>query len=73
MEITTIKLRKGTKIALDRLKEEKESYDAVIARLTDKAGAKDLKKALAEGYKSLSKEELGILKDWETATGEIVE
>lgn len=71
MEITTVKLHKGTKSALDELRNKSESYDDLITKLIYIAKNKDLKKKLIEAYKSIGKKDLEILKEWEVASKEI--
>lgn len=69
--LTTVKLRNRTKAALDVLKSERETYDEVISKLVSQAKEKTLKSELVEAYKSLGKDELKILEDWETASTEL--
>ncbi len=67
-KMTTVKLSVRTKMALNGLKSERETYDQVISKLTAQAKEKTLKSSLAEAYKSLGKEELEILEEWEAAS-----
>ena len=71
MDATTIKLHSRTKSALDKLREENESYENVISRLILQAKNKDLKEKLIAAYKQVGKEELKILGEWESASREV--
>ena len=66
--LTTVKLQGRTKAALDVLKSERETYDQVISKLVSQARGKAVKSELVEAYKSLGKDELKILEDWEAAS-----
>lgn len=57
MGITTIKLREKTKMALDSVKEEQETYDEAVLRLITASKKTGLKQALIEGYKNFDKKE----------------
>ena len=70
-EVTTVKIGKRTKAALDGLKSEKETYDEVISKLVLQARNKTMKSELVEAYKSLGKSELKILEEWESASAEL--
>lgn len=72
-KMTTVKLQMRTKLALDELKSEGETYDAVISKLASQAKEKTLKSDLVEAYKSLGKDELKILEDWEASSNELEE
>ena len=65
--ITTIQIHEKVKIALDRLKEDKESYEEVILKLMEKAEIEKRKKKelLIEGYKEMAEESLKITKEFE--------
>ncbi len=67
-KITTVKLSVRTKMALNGLKSERETYDQVISKLAAQAKEKTLKSDLVEAYKRLGKEELKILEEWEAAS-----
>ena len=71
MDVTTIKLHKNVKSALDKLREDNESYETVIVKLISKARNKGLTDELIAAYKSVGKEELMILKEWEAASQEV--
>ncbi|MAE42919.1 hypothetical protein CMO93_04050 [Candidatus Woesearchaeota archaeon] len=73
MNTTTIKLKKITKSALNHLKSRRESYDDAIHKLIEQSKDKTLESELIEGYKSLGKEDLKMLEEWETASREIQE
>ena len=70
MQITTIKLQEKTKLALDTLKLDNETYDSAVERLISQIRTKDLRKVLAEGYKNQSKAHLALLDEWESASKE---
>lgn len=72
-KITTVKLSVRTKMALNGLKSERETYDQVISKLTVQAKEKTLKSDLVEAYKSLGKKELKILEEWEAASANFEE
>ena len=69
--ITTIKLQKRTKYVLDNLKDNSESYDAAIRRIISSVKNKNLKADLIEAYKSMGKKDLGMLEEWDKASGEL--
>lgn len=71
MNVTTIKLHKGTKSALDEIRYQNESYDDIINKLISEIRNKNLKKELITAYKSMGKEDLKILEEWEVASKEI--
>jgi len=71
MEVTTVKLHKGTKLALDRIKQRSESYDEIILKLLAEKKMKNLKSELVEAYSSMGEQDLKILEDWETASNEL--
>ena len=71
-EITTIKVEKSTKSELDRLKLESESYNSAIKRLVSNAGNSNLREKLVEAYRSMGKEDLELLEDWENASSELL-
>ena len=71
MEVTTVKIRDSTKMALDGMKKDRESYDEVIERLIAQIKNKSLKKELIEGYKSMGKEDLELLEEWDSISAEI--
>lgn len=64
--ITTIQIHERIKQQLDRLKEEKESYEGVVARLILQAEKqkRSQENLLREGYKEMAQEVLKITKDW---------
>ncbi|MBI2176077.1 hypothetical protein HYU40_01850 [Candidatus Woesearchaeota archaeon] len=72
-KMTTVKLQIRTKATLDELKDEGETYDAVISKLASQAKEKILKSELAKAYKSLDRDELKILEDWEASSNELEE
>jgi len=71
MHITTVKLHESTKSALSQLREKNDSYDDIISRLVSQSRHKVLKNELIEGYKRLGKEDIRVLKEWETASQEV--
>ena len=71
MNVTTVKLHKSTKYALDELKQAGETYDDVIERIISQVRHKDLKTELVEGYKRAAKEQIKILSEWEVASSEL--
>jgi len=71
MDVTTVKLHKSTKTALDKLRGKKDSYDEVVNRLIVQAQNKNLKEELIQAYQSLGTEDLQLLEEWETASKEI--
>ena len=60
MEVTTVKLHKSTKSALDKLRVEKDSYDEVISKLIAQTENKNLKEELIQAYQSLGTEDLQL-------------
>ena len=73
MEITTVKLHKSTKSALDEVRQEDESYDDVIQKLLLEIKSKHLKNDLIEAYKQKSTEDLRILEEWEAVSVDVEE
>ena len=71
MDVTTIKLQKKTKSALDKFRSGHESYDQVIKKLVSVVKQKNLKKQLIEAYQSMGKADLEILEEWESASREL--
>ena len=69
--ITTIKLRKSTKSALDNIKDESESYDSAIKRVISHIRNAGLKTELIEAYKNVGKMELKLLDEWDSASNEV--
>ena len=68
MDITTVKLHKGTKKALDKIRNSNESYNEIIAKLIDQVQNKDLRKQLVDGY---TKDNVEVLNECESASSEI--
>jgi hypothetical protein len=71
MDITTIKLRKGTKSSLDHFKKKEESYDRAIKRMLVAVRQKRLREQLAEGYKEAARRDKHLVNEWEAASREI--
>ena len=65
--ITTIQLNENVKIALDRIKTNRETYEEVIVNLLKIAELQKRKQEslLIEGYKEMAEESLRIAKEWE--------
>ena len=71
MYTTTIKLQKDTKMQLDKMKTQRDTYDDLIRRLVAREKQKHLRDNLISAYKELGKEELNTLKEWESASTEV--
>jgi len=71
MTVTTIKLQRSTKNALDNFKSKVDSYDSVIRKLVFTVQQKNLKSQLIEAYKKMGKEDLDTLEEWEPASHEM--
>lgn len=71
MDVTTVKLHKNTKLALDSLRKEQDSYDEIITRLIFLAKKRDIKERLVDGYKIMGKADLKLLEEWEIASKEV--
>ncbi|GEM_PF-2513527 len=71
MEITTIKLQRKTKQALDTFKGKRESYDRAIQKLVTAVQEKGLKKQLIAAYQQMGQDELDILHEWDPASAEV--
>ena len=69
--VTTIKLQKRTKSALEHLKNESESYDSAISRLITNASNSSLKAELIEAYKNMGRKELQLLQEWGYTSNEV--
>ena len=66
--ITTIQLNEGVKKALDRMKNEKETYEEVIVGLMKSVEEQKRKQRefLIEGCKEMAEESLRVAKEWES-------
>ncbi len=71
MNVTTVKVHERTKAALDKLKDERESYDEVISSLIEHKLGKNLRSEMVEGYTKVGRKELELLNEWEAVLGEI--
>ena len=71
MAITTVKIRDETKSSLDELKSDRESYDDVIAKLVLVSKNKNLNNELIDGYKTVGKNDLKILREWDFASTDV--
>ena len=71
MKVTTVKLYKTTKSALDELREEGESYDQIISKLISQSAHKNLKERLIAGYKNMDKSDIKLLEEWEASSAEV--
>ena len=72
MSTTTIKVHTGTKLALDELGHEQESYDEVIARLIAEVKKKHARQELIEAYTSKKREDKQMVQEWERASAEVL-
>ena len=73
--ITTIQVHEKVKKALDKLKEEKESYEEVILKLMEKAETEKRKnkELLKEGCLAMAEENLKITKEFEAIRDDLWE
>ena len=71
MGVTTVKVDTNTKLALDAFREHNETYDQIIRKLIVSVRDKSLKKRLEEAYRSMGKEDIAFLEEWETASSEL--
>lgn len=71
--VTTIQLDEKVKKALNRLKENKESYEDVIVRLLTliEKQKRERRELLIEGCKEMAEDSLRITKEFEAADAEI--
>ena len=71
--VTTIQLNENVKNTLDRLKTNKETYEAVILNLiqTAEKHKKEQEELLIEGCKEMAEENLKICKEWEAVDSEL--
>ena len=67
--ITTIQIHEKVKKELDKIKEEKESYEEVILKLMEKVEIEKRKnkELLIEGYKEMAEDSLKINEEWSNA------
>ena len=65
MQATTVKIHPQTKMALDKLKEDSESYDDVIEKLVTAKNKKTLREELIREYQSITKDEVKEFNEWE--------
>ena len=67
--ITTIQIHEKVKKELDKIKEEKESYEEVILKLMEKVEMEKRKnkELLIEGYKEMAEDSLKINEEWSNA------
>ena len=65
--VTTIQLNDNVKKALDRMKENRETYEDVILKLMNIAEScrRKREELLIEGYKEMAEENLKITKEFE--------
>lgn len=65
--VTTIQLNESVKKELDKLKNEKETYEDVILKLMifSEKQKRNQKELLIEGYKEMAEDSLRITKEWE--------
>ncbi len=65
--ITSIQLNENVKKSLDRLKENKETYEEIIVKMINKLEEqkRKQKELLIEGYKEMAEESLKITKKFE--------
>lgn len=71
MDVTTVKLHKSTKSALDDIRTSGETYDDVINRLISQKRIKQLQKDLIDGYKNASRKDIIILDEWDSSSREV--
>lgn len=69
--ITTIKLEKATKKALDTIKLSSETYDVAVRKLLYQVKQQSLKAELKEAYTQKARTDLEILEEWEPASVEV--
>ena len=69
--ITTIKLKRSTKSAIDGIKDESESYDSAIKKLISHARNINLRGELTDAYKNMGRADLKLLDEWDSASQEI--
>ena len=69
--ITTIKLKRSTKSAIDGIKDESESYDSAIKKLISHARNINLRQELTDAYKNMGRADLKLLDEWDSASQEI--
>ena len=70
VDITTIKLRKSTKISLEKIRTSKESYDDVVKRLIARSIQKIMVQELRYGYQTSSVSNKDMVKLWDGTTAE---
>ena len=65
--ITTIQIRENVKSQLDKLKENRESYEEIILKLMQNSEKckREQEAILIEGYKEMAEENLKITKEFE--------
>jgi len=68
MMVTTIQLNENVKLALDRLKTNKETYEEIILNLMKNADKikREQEQLLIEGCNALAKENIKITKEFES-------
>jgi|TARA_B100001971_G_C18179842_1_gene532114 hypothetical protein len=64
-EVTTMKIKRTTKRALDSIRKSTESYDETIKRLVAQKEDQNLRKLLIEGYTQKAKEDQETVADWD--------
>ena len=69
--VTTIKLRKSTKSALDTIKNKSESYDEAIRKLVSSRKNANLRSELINAYKDMGKNDLEVMHEWEVSSSEV--
>ena len=71
--ITTVQIHENVKKSLDRLKENKESYEEIILELMRafEKQKRQQKELLIEGCRVMAKDMLKINKEWESVDSDI--
>ena len=71
--VTTIQLNENVKLALDRMKDGRESYEQVILNLMKIAEKckREQEELLIEGCKVMAKDMIEINKEWEAVDSDI--
>jgi len=65
--VTTIQLNENVKLSLERMKEDRESFEDVIVRMMNQIEKqrREQEELLIEGCKVMAEDSLRICKEWE--------
>ena len=72
VSVTTVKVYEETKLGLDEIRLDSESYDDIISRLILKFKRSMLRNNLKEGYLKNNADDLKLANEWENSSLELI-